>query len=290
MLRTWNRPLVLFSGLMVGWGVASLIGLIVDDRVFLGAPIWAKPLKFSVSFALYGLSWAWLVSLHPKPPRALNRIAVVLVATSLIEMVIITGQVVRGTGSHFNSLTPFDSMLFQVMGITVAVLWVGTLLLALRLGARRLAPAPELLAIRLGMAISLVGMLQAGLMVANVSGVDGFEGGHSVGVPDGGPGMFLTGWSTIGGDLRVGHFIGLHALQLLPLAAMLLRGRADERSSVRVVWSLGLGYAGLVALVTWQALRGQPLIAPDWITGTAFGVLAAAVAAGLASARAKAAA
>ena len=30
-----------------------------------------------------------------------------------------------------------------------------------------------------------------------------------------------------------------------------------------LVWTVGLGYLGVVLLLTWQALRGQSLIAPD---------------------------
>ena len=42
----------------------------------------------------------------------------------------------------------------------------------------------------------------------------------------------------------------------------------------------GAGYAGLTVLLTWQALRGQPLIRPDAVTLTALGLLIVAGAAG----------
>ncbi len=40
------------------------------------------------------------------------------------------------------------------------------------------------------------------------------------------------------------------------------------------------GYAALVALITWQALRGQPLVHPDAITLAAAGAILAAMAYG----------
>jgi hypothetical protein len=104
-----------------------------------------------------------------------------------------------------------------------------------------------------------------------------------VGVADGGPGLPLLGWSTVGGDLRVPHFFGLHAMQALPLIGGLLafsaaRRRWTEHGRLALVWTAGLGYLGLILLLTWQALRGQSIVAPDGLTLTAAGLLAAALA------------
>jgi uncharacterized membrane protein (DUF441 family) len=87
-----------------------------------------------------------------------------------------------------------------------------------------------------------------------------------VGAPDGGPGLPLTGWSTQHGDLRIAHFVGLHALQVLPLVAWGLQRYATRLSTlaqVRLVRTATLSCAGVVALLAWQAERGLPLLAPD---------------------------
>jgi hypothetical protein len=101
-------------------------------------------------------------------------------------------------------------------------------------------------------------------------------GAHSVGVPDGGPGLPGLGWSTIGGDLRIPHFVGIHALQLLPLLALLLARLLPgfgARVRSRLVWVAAGTYVGGLALLTWQALRGQPLFRPDLATLEALGLL-----------------
>lgn len=286
-LASWNRPFIIFTVVMAALGAFSVGGLIVDDRVLLGAPVWLKPLKFSLSFVIYGLAWAWLMSLV-KPSRTLKVASAVILTTSAVEMVILFTQSFRGRESHFNTTTAFDALLFGLMGTTILIFWVATLVASVVIGARRVAPRPENLAIRLGLGISLVGMA-LGVLMTNYqqSSREGFTGTHSVGVVEGGPGLPLTGWSTTGGDLRIAHFVGLHALQVLPLVALVLTVLAarhavlrSEEVRVRMIWTAGMVYAGLIALVTWQALRGQALLAPDWQTLTALAALLGAGAAG----------
>ncbi|MGQ4450070.1 hypothetical protein ACN6LK_000713 [Streptomyces griseus] len=280
---------------MAALAVVSAVGLVVDDRVLVGAPIWAKPFKFSVSFVAYCLTLAWMLTLLTRGRRIGRWAGHVVVVTSLVEMVIITVQVVRGKRSHFNTATAFDSALWNTMGMTIVVLWAATLVIAVLLLRTRIADRAEALAVRGGLLIALAGAALGFLMtlpsesqqaVGNLDASDAI-GAHSVGVPDGGPAMALTGWSTTGGDLRAPHFVGMHALQLIPLlliALVLLAPRfaplRDAGVRLRLVRVAVAGYAALVALITWQALRGQPLIHPDGITLAAAGAILAAVAGG----------
>jgi hypothetical protein len=89
-------------------------------------------------------------------------------------------------------------------------------------------------------------------------------GAHTVGGPDGGPGVPVTGWSREHGDVRVPHFIGLHAIQALTLVAVgLRRWRRPEATRVKAVLIAAASYASLFLLLLWEALRGQSIVAPD---------------------------
>ncbi len=292
-----HRPLVVFTGLMMISTVAALIGLAVDDRTLLGAPIWLKPLKFSISLVIYSITMAWLLSL-PRPTGRGTRLGwwmgTVIVATSAVEMIVIIGQTIRGRASHFDVATPFDSALWSVMATSIATLWLATLVLAAGVARLRIGDRAQSSAIRGGLVIALIGLALGFLMTSptatqmatlSAGGTVDAIGAHTVGLPDGGPGMPLTGWSTVAGDLRIPHFVGMHALQVLPILALLLGllatrlgGRfADEQVRLGLVRTGIAGYAALVALVTWQALRGQSLVRPDLLTGAAVAAILLAV-------------
>lgn len=257
-----HPPLVLFSLLMAAMIPVSLVGLLVDDRVLVGSPIWLKPLKFFISLALYGITLVWMLKFTTRLRRLAWWAGTVIAVGATVEMVAIVGQVVRGAQSHFNVATPFDAAVFTTMAATITTVWVMHAIISAALLFTRFTDRAAGWAIRLGMLISLAGLGLGYLMTSPKPGqdpADGIVGAHSVGVPDGGPQMAVTGWSTTGGDLRIAHFVGIHALQVLPLVVILLGSRA----TTRVVWAAATGYAGLTALVTWQALRGQPLLQPD---------------------------
>ncbi len=88
---------------------------------------------------------------------------------------------------------------------------------------------------------------------------------HSVGVPDGGPGLPLLSWSTTGGDLRIAHALGLHAFQVIPLVGWLsckyrekLSFAGSHAAAITVLFSII--YAGVCFSLLAQALQGRPLL------------------------------
>ncbi|MEU8261926.1 hypothetical protein AB0C02_15050 [Micromonospora sp. NPDC048999] len=288
-----HRPLMLFVSAMAVLAVVSAIGVFADPRVLTGAPIWLKPLKFCVSFVLYGTTLAWMLSLLPRRSRTAEWAGTVIVAMGVVEMAVIVGQVLRGTTSHFNATTPLNGALFGLMGQAIVVLFTAHLVIAIVVLRQPIADRVAKYAVAWGLGLTLLGMAVAIPMVLpnQEPGIEGISGAHSVGVPDGGPGLPLLGWSTTGGDLRIGHFVGMHALQALPILAIMLGrflgGRLDERTQARLVVVAGGSHGALTMLLTWQALRGQPLLRPDALTLAALAglVVATAVAAGAVVAR-----
>ena len=278
---TRQRPLAALTATMAVLAVVTAVGIVADHRILTGVPIWIKPFKFAVSFAIYGLTLAWMLSVLPRRSRLAEWAAVAIVAVAVIEEGIIVTQAARGTLSHYNETTPFNAALWQAMGMSILVLFVAHLLISVVSLRGPMPDRANAYGIRLGLGLSLLGMLAAVPMVmpGQDPGIEGITGAHSVGVPDGGPGLPLVGWSTTGGDLRIGHFVGLHALQALPLLAWALhRAGLHERKRARLLLVAGGAYGVLIVLLTWQALRAQPLLQPDALTLAAWAALAVATA------------
>ena len=267
--------------------VVAAIGLVADPRQITGDLAWLKPLKFAVSIAIYCATLAWLLTLAQGQRRLVRTAAWATGVALALELALIVLQVVRGTTSHYNIGTPFDAAVFQAMGALLPVVYGGAVLTAVLLTRQRGLPAILASGIRGGLVVCLLGMAQAVLMLGNTGFTDaGTLGAHTVGGPDGGPGLPITGWSTRHGDLRVAHFVGLHALQVLPLLAWLLQRYATRLgvlARVRLVRLATVACAAVVGLLTWQALRGLPLLRPDAAVLSAAGLGAGLVAAAVAA-------
>jgi hypothetical protein len=259
---------------MAGLVVVAGVGLLVDDRQLLHESIWAKPFKFAVSFVLYGATLAWMLPKLRRARRTMWTLGTVFAVTGLVDVGFIAVQAARGTYSHFNTNTdPFNAVgqeVFKsgVMGLFGASLLIAVMLLFQRVGERALTWS-----LRAGIALAVLGMGVAFFIAGSSEGARTVEdaygqqvtlmGAHGVGVPDGG-GMPITNWSMVGGDLRVPHFIGLHAIQALALIAVgLRRWRRPEAVRVRAVLAAAASYVLLFLLLLWEALRGQSVVAPD---------------------------
>ncbi|MBT9393665.1 hypothetical protein KLP40_10870 [Hymenobacter sp. NST-14] len=253
VLHRVNPVLSLTGWLHLGLLVATLVLLPLDGRLVTGAPVWLKPLKFTASIVAYVWTLGWLLADLPAATQPdVRRLSWGVALSMGVEMACIFGQAARGTTSHYNAATTFDGVLFGLMGVFILM---NTLLTGwavyLVWRHRPQGPAGYVWGVRLGLLVFLVGSVLGGMMIHLSQ--------HTVGAPDGGPGLPGLGWSTRAGDLRAAHFLGLHALQLLPLLGWAL-SRWLPRHAGALIWLGTAGYVAAVAALFIQALRGVPLV------------------------------
>ncbi|MBX3053679.1 MAG: hypothetical protein KF753_19530 [Caldilineaceae bacterium] len=295
--RGWrfNRMLTLAVLLHLALIPVALVLIFLHPTVITGSNAWIKPTKFAISVPIYLVTFGWFLAHVKRNARWIGFAATGAGIALLVETTLITVQAVRGVPSHFNNTTAFDAAVFSVMGGFIIFLTLLNLLLAIWLIFQKLPDRAFAWALRWGAIIAFAGMGVGSLMPpptpAQLAALEAGEvvttiGAHSVGVEDGGPGLSFLGWSTEGGDLRAGHFLGLHGMQILPLAAWILsrrrlRGLLRESHRVALVHLTGVGYVGLTGLLTWQALRGQSIVAPDGLTWAAYAGLLGVMLVGL---------
>ena len=234
------------GGMLVALVVVLLIS-IGDSRLILGINPWIKPAKFLVSVTIFLWTVAWFMPDTANMPKARAFVRWVIGPAMIIEMICVIMQSARGVQSHFNHATPFDDAIFGVMGLTIAI---NTVAMVVFLAIIRRDTPPQragyIWGIRLGVLIFLLASFEGAVIVMNDA--------HTVGAPDGGPGLPFVNWSTRYGDLRVAHFFGMHAMQLLPLIGFFANSR-NLVIATSILWVAAMG--GLLLM----ALNGQPLLA-----------------------------
>ncbi len=250
-----RNPLLFTVGAAHAALCAALLAIApFDHRLVMGVNPWIKPIKFSSSIALYLWTVGWYLAYVPGPGWSRRLIARGISVSMVVEIVCITMQAARGTTSHFNVHTTLDAVVFQTMGVMILLnTLLAVLLLVLFFVQPIDLPPGYLWALRLGIAIFVLGSLEGAVMIA--------RNAHTVGAADGGPGLPLLNWSTRSGDLRAAHMWALHALQVVPLVGwMLSRWRSPAARQVAAVWGFAAAYAAVAAALFWQALQGRPLV------------------------------
>jgi hypothetical protein len=250
-----GSPLLFYMGL----GHLLLFALFLtlffaDPREVLGISAWIKPMKFALSIWIYLWTFAWLLLFLKDRTGRTSLLALGASVTMLVEILIIGSQAARGQRSHFNIDTDFDLAMFSIMGMAIlANFLINVRVTFLYFRSDVPLEKPMLAAVRAGLVLFLFASAVGGWMV--------FRMGHTVGAADGGPGLFFLNWSLEHGDLRVAHFVGLHALQLLPLTAWLVYGISENpyiTLGVVIMASVCIALFFIATLL--QALAGRPFV------------------------------
>ena len=234
------------------------IPLLLDSREVMGINTWIKPMKFALSITIFTWTFGWILFDLPDSRKWIKGITWTIAITMFIEIVIILYQAARATRSHFNFDTGFDSILFGIMGIMIGINTMAVVVsFILYMVKKPNLDRAYLLALRLGFVVFIVGNYIGGIMIQNRA--------HSVGVEDGGQGLPFVNWSMEGGDLRIAHFMGLHAIQAIPLFAFLLKKQTTLSLGVRSVLSIlwALVYTAIFSWLYYNASRGIPLISAN---------------------------
>ncbi len=247
-----ENPLLYKAGwAFLGLGIILIVLLPFNNHVVLGINSLIKPLKFAISILIYCWSMAWLLSYYEDKKRILrySRFAVFVM---VFEQSIITVQAFRGKISHFNQTEIVGGILYGLMGVFIVWLTVSTLLITLKFKQKAAAQlsATQKTGIFLGLLFFVIFSFWGGLM----SGLNT----HTFGGEMGGPGSALTNWSLNHGDLRVAHFFGIHALQVVPMAAFYLDKKFKSASKALfytqiVAWL----YFAFVVFTAVQSLLGR---------------------------------
>lgn len=243
---------VIFSILLIP---ICLVGLLIDERILLGVNVWVKPLKFAISSAIYVFTVGFLITLYPYSNRKKKIFNNTIAVTMIVDVFIILLQAARGVQSHYNMSSPIDALLYATMGIFIGINVIIMFLFIIDTIRLKLKTSKSIQwAILIGWLVVFFGSWVGGQMISQLS--------HNVAVADGGAGLPLVNWSTIGGDLRIAHFFGLHGIQIIPLFAYWVskRWNASTRKQVLIVTIFGLIYAAWIGFTFYQAKQGMPLV------------------------------
>ena len=245
-LKYRNETLFYFGVVCLVISILFLILSRLSSTEVYGVSAWYKPLKFAFSTLTFSWAMAWYCFYLPDFNIKLFNWTIILLLG--FEIFYIALQAGRGQLSHYNVSTPVYSALYSLMAFAASAVTIYTAYVGFLFFKHSFPELP----------IYYVWAIRFAIILFVIFSFEGFAMGsrmnHSVGALNDNSNLFIVGWSKTVGDLRVSHFIGMHALQVIPFLSYYVL------KNVKLTIGLSVLY-GLLALATLiQALQGRPLI------------------------------
>jgi hypothetical protein len=260
---TTERALLGVAAVFAAVGALHVIPFIADGSTWEGAVSWRKPIVFGLSIGIATWWVAWVLGNLSWRPRTKAAWAIGYTTMMVVEYTLITAQRWRGVASHFNNTTPFDAMVFAVMGISIGVV---TVLIAVLLApAVRRPPADSATrwAVVGGLALMLVGSALGGVLV-QMGGAQSIDGAA--------PDVVRAGAA---GAPKYAHAVALHVPQLLVGLLALVEAAGLSSAARRNALRRGvITSTALIAATSAHTLAGHALL--DVTNPTGVFLLAAA--------------
>lgn len=245
-LKSRNETLFYFGLICLLFSILFLVLTKTSQTQVFNVSAWYKPFKFAFSTFLYAWAMAWYCYYLPQFNTNLFNWAIIILLG--FEIIYIAIQAYRGQLSHFNVSTSFYAAMYSLMAfaataVTIYTAYVGILFFK---GDFPELPTYYLWSLRLGILIFVIFSFEGFVMGSKLT--------HTIGGPDGGAGWPLLNWSKKFGDPRIAHFIGMHALQVLPLLSFYIF------KNTKATFTIAFIYGFLATFTLIQALQGKPLI------------------------------
>ncbi|MET1259022.1 hypothetical protein ABV409_06755 [Flagellimonas sp. DF-77] len=240
-LKERNALLFWFGTINLGVSLLLVLFSFLKPLEFAGVNAWYKPIKFALSTSILSFSVGWYSGYLTKSGD-IHLINWVIITTLAFEVIYITLQASKGQASHFNHSSPFYSFMFSMMALaaTIATMAIGYLGLKFFIYPMDNLPLYYLWAIRFGFVLFVIFSFEGFVMGAKMS--------HTVGAEDGVKGFPFLNWSVRYGDLRIAHFVGMHALQALPLLAWYILKNTKLTVLTAIIYTINAVFILVMAL------------------------------------------